>query len=57
LNKLYNQKVKNIANTDWIDELSEEEQSVLKQAHKIDSMIRENKKIKIGILEDIKAED
>ena len=38
-----------IANTAWIDELSEEEEKVLKHSARVDLLMRHNKKIKIGI--------
>jgi len=40
-------------NIEWIDDLSEEENYVLKRAHELDKMMKQNKKIKVGILDGI----
>ena len=42
---------KGIANSSWIDELSEEEEYVLRHGAKIDAAMKKNNPIKIGILE------
>ena len=55
-NMLKQNKTKNIANSQWIDELSEEEEEVLKHGAEIDNYMRTgkaDKRIKIGLLEDI----
>jgi len=44
-------KATDIAKSGWIDELSEEEEKVLAHSARIDKLIKENKPIKIGILE------
>ena len=41
-------------NNDWIDDLSEEEESVLSKLHSIDELIRKNKPLKIGLIKGIK---
>jgi len=41
---------KGIANSSWIDELSEEEEIVLKHGAKIDAAMKKRTPIKIGLL-------
>lgn len=51
---------KSIARSSWIDDLSEEEQKVLEIGHKIDTLMRQgkyDKRIKVGVLDDIGVED
>ena len=42
--------VKSLANSDWINELSEEEEKVLKHSARVDTLMKSGKTIKIGIL-------
>ena len=44
---LEQKKVSDIIKSGWIEELSEEEEKVLKHGARIDKLIKENKKIKI----------
>lgn len=57
MNTIYNKnKVKNIANSKWVDELSEEEEEVLRHGAAIDSYMKSgkaDKRIKIGMLDDL----
>jgi len=48
---LDNKKATDIAKSLWINELSEEEETVLRKAAQIDSKMRAGKSIKIGSLE------
>ena len=47
--------IKKIANSAWIDDLSEEEEKVLAMGHKLDAEMKSGKrdKIKVGILDEI----
>ena len=47
---LNNKKVSIIAKSSWIDELSEEEEEVLRHSAKIDNAMKLGEPIKIGIL-------
>jgi hypothetical protein len=56
MNSLYKRKTKDIAHSEWIDELSEEEEEVLRHGAAIDNYMRSgkaDKKIKIGMLDDL----
>jgi len=45
--------VKSLAKSGWIDDLSEEEEKVLKRTHELDEKLRASKNpIKIGILKE-----
>lgn len=53
-------KTKNIAHSGWIDELSEEEEKVLKHGAAIDAYMKSKKSsklMKVGMLDDIGVEE
>ena len=44
-------KVSSITKSTWIDELSEEEEKVLKRSAEMDNEIKKNKKLNVGLLD------
>ena len=50
---VFKRSVNTLAKSGWIDDLTEEEEAVLKHSAEIDQFMKsKNKKIKIGILDD-----
>ena len=55
MSSVFKRSVKDLAKSGWIDDLTEEEEAVLKHSAELDNYMKSgklNKKIKIGILDE-----
>jgi hypothetical protein len=50
-------KEKRIAQSAWVDDLTEEERIVLERGHRLDNEMKKNKRIRVGVLDELGIED